>query len=252
MADATQQDPNNQEVPKGFVFNETGNIMMATTDMTNSTIEKEVRDVFAEVSVFFGAMTKALDKEGKSLYDYDALQKIIDESGCFVHVNEEDVTHKSNSWGATFSKELIEAVLGLATGTGGLAFARAMVSSVGKAGLTIQGDSSHNTKKCCNIVFVCEYLLGMPVISAIVCTVDTTTNSQAFQLGPCIKEHSQSTTLTVHKDTYMFVTPQFIHQYSADLVDGMNDPDFEALTKKFQEFLNPPATTTTTGGTTTP
>jgi hypothetical protein len=29
----------------------------------------------------------------------------------------------------------------------------------------------------------------------------------------------------------------------------MNDPDFEALTKKFQEFLNPPATTK---GTTTP
>ena len=105
MADkVTQQDPNNQEVKKGFVFNETGNIMMATTDMTNTTIEKEVRDVFAEVSVFFGAMTKALDKEGKSLYDYDALQKIIDSSGCFVHVNEEDVNHKSNSWGATFSK----------------------------------------------------------------------------------------------------------------------------------------------------
>jgi len=42
----------------------------------------------------------------------------------------------------------------------------------------------------------------------------------------------------------MFVTPQFIEQYSSDLVDGMNDPDFEALTKKFQEFLNPPAKTT--------
>ena len=67
-----------------------------------------------------------------------------------------------------------------------------------------------------------------------------------------IINHSQSTELTIHKDTYMFVTPQFIEQYSSDLVDGMNDPDFEALTKKFQEFLNPPATTTTTGGTTTP
>ena len=83
----------------------------------------------------------------------------------------------------------------------------------------------------------------MPVISAIVLTCDTTENSQAFQLGPCIKEHSQSTTLTLHKDTYMFVTPAFIKQYSGDLVDGMNDPEFEVLTKKFQEFLNPPAST---------
>jgi len=243
MADkVTQQDPNNQEVKKGFVFNETGNIMMATTDMTNTTIEKEVRDVFAEVSVFFGAMTKALDKEGKSLYDYDALQKIIDSSGCFVHVNEEDVNHKSNSWGATFSKELLEGVLGLATGVGGLAFAKAMVSSVGKEGLNISGDKSHTSKKASNIIFVCEYLLGMPVISAIVCTFDTEQNSQALSIGPCIKEHSTSTELTIHKDTYMFVTPSFIKQYSGDLLDGMNDPELEQLTKKFQEFLNPPST----------
>ena len=56
-------DPNNVEVKKGFVFNETGNIMMATTDLTSDTIEQSVRDVFAEVSVFFAAMTKALEKK---------------------------------------------------------------------------------------------------------------------------------------------------------------------------------------------
>ena len=55
-------DPNNVQVKKGFVFNETGNIMMATTDMDSAEIEQSVRDVFAEVSVFFGAMTKALDQ----------------------------------------------------------------------------------------------------------------------------------------------------------------------------------------------
>ena len=82
----------------------------------------------------------------------------------------------------------------------------------------------------------------MPVISAIVCTFDTEQNSQALSIGPCIKEHSTSTELTIHKDTYMFVTPSFIKQYSSDLLDGMNDPELEQLTKKFQEFLNPPST----------
>ena len=205
MANLTiQQDPNNQEVKKGYVFNETGNIMMATTDMTNSTIEQSVRDVFAEVSVFFAAMTKALNQEGKSLYDYDALKQIIDASGCFVHINEEDVNHKSDSWGANFSQELVEAVLGLATGTGELAFAKAMVGSVGQEGLNISGNKDHSSNKCCNIIFVCEYLLGMPAISAIVCTVDTEQNSQALTIGPCFKEHSTSTELTIHKDTYLF------------------------------------------------
>ena len=38
------QDPNNVEVKKGFVFNETGNIMMSTTDMQSQEIEQSVRD----------------------------------------------------------------------------------------------------------------------------------------------------------------------------------------------------------------
>ena len=38
-----QPDPNNLEIKKGYVFNETGNIMMASTDMTDSKIEKDGR-----------------------------------------------------------------------------------------------------------------------------------------------------------------------------------------------------------------
>ena len=60
------EDPNNVEIKKGFVFNETGNIMMSTTDLTNEVIEQSVKDVFAEVSVFFAAMTKALEKNADS------------------------------------------------------------------------------------------------------------------------------------------------------------------------------------------
>jgi len=260
-------DPNNVEVKKGFVFNETGNIMMSTTDMQSQEIEQSVRDVFAEVSVFFAAMTKALeknaaddmkgiDKDGTitgtkgnaynfSLYDYNALKKIIDNSGCFIQVNEEDVNHKTDSWGVTFSKELVEAVLGLATGTGELAFAKAMVSSIGKAGLQISRRTTSDSKKVANIIFVCEYLLGMPVISAIVITADMETQSQSFKAGPCFSEESTSTDLTIHKDTYMFVTPAFIKQYSGDLISGINDPDFEKLTGIFSSYLNPskPAST---------
>ena len=257
------QDPNNVEVKKGFVFNETGNIMMSTTDMQSQEIEQSVRDVFAEVSVFFAAMTKALEKNAASdmkgvdsngndynysLYDYNEMKKIIDSSGCFIQVNEEDVNHKTDSWGVTFSKELVEAVLGLATGTGELAFAKAMVSSIGKAGLQISKRSNSDEKKVANIIFVCEYLLGMPVISAIVITADMSTQSQQFKLGPCFSESSTETNLTIHKDTYMFVTPAFIKQYSGDLISGVNDPDFEKLTSIFTSYLNPPAAKKSTSG----
>lgn len=231
-------DPHNVQATKEYIFNETGNIMLASTSMVGQTIPDEVRAVFAEVSVFFAAMTKAISEsinpatgKGYSLYDYTAIQNVIDGSGLFVHVTEEDVVHKSSSFGMDFSKELIEALLGLATGTGELAFAQAMVSSLGKAGLEISASHSSTDSKVANIVFVCEYLLGMPVISAIVVYCDLTKNQQAFSIGPCIKEHSRTVTLKMHKDTYMFVTPTFIRQYSGDLDSVTSD-------LKYLEFID--------------
>lgn len=219
----------NVQATKEFIFNETGNIMMASTDM-NGTIPEQVRDVFAEVSVFFAAMTKAISESidpatGKhySLYDYNAMQNVIDGSGLFVHVTEEDITHTSSSFGMTFSKELIEGLLGLAEGAGALAFAQGMIASMGKAGLTISASKQSSDNKVANIVFVCEYLLGMPVISAIVVYCDVAQNSQAFSVGPCIKEHSRKITLKMHKDTYLFVTPKFVRQYSGDLDSVTSD-----------------------------
>jgi hypothetical protein len=246
-----QPDPFNIQGVKHYVFNETGNIMMASTDEKSDLIQQSVRDVFAEVSVFFAATTKAISMTvnpyGKpnpdgslpyySLYNYDALESIIDGSGYFVHVNEEDVSYSTSTWGADFSKELIEAILGLATGSGALAFASALVSSMGNEGLNISGQSSSRTSSVANIVFVCEYLLGMPVVSALVVTADSTVASQAFQLGPCFKEQSSSTTLVAHKDTYMFVTPTFIRQYAGDLDTGMSDPDYLDLIMKLQSLV---------------
>jgi hypothetical protein len=246
------KDPNNVEVKKGFVFNETGNIMMSTTDLTNSTIAAEVQACFAEVSVFFAAMTRALeraavsgmtgvDRDGNSynysLYDYESMKKIIDNSGCFIQVNEEDVNFTTESFGTTFSKELVEAVLGLATGTGELAFAQAMVSSVGKAGFAISQSKSTQSTKVANIIFVCEYLLGMPAISAIVITADNTQDAFQIKVGPCWSEENAETSLKIHKDTYLFVTPSFIKTYSGPIIAGIDDPQFEQLTEIFDDFL---------------
>ncbi|MEM6769298.1 MAG: hypothetical protein AAF597_01835 [Bacteroidota bacterium] len=232
--------PHNVQQTKYYVFNETGNIMLASTDQDSSTIEQSVRDVFAEVSVFFAAMTRAITttinpatKKPYSLYNYEAMEKVIGGSGLFIHVQEEDVTYKSESFGMQFSKELIEALLGLATGTGEMAFASAMVASLGKAGLDISQSSSSTNSKVANIVFVCEYLLGMPIVSALVVTADLTENKQSLSIGPCFKESSITTTWKLHKDTYMFVTPDFIKEYATDLMSVENDAEYN----RFVGFL---------------
>ncbi len=251
---AAIKNPNNIEAKKYYVFNETGNIMMASTIDTNTPISDSVQKVFAEVSVFFAGMSRAITNtinpatnKPYSLYNYEALQNVISGSGLFVHVTEEDVKYDTKSFGADFSKELIESLLGLATGTGEMRFASAMISSIGKEGLNISGSSNTNQSKVGNIIFVCEYLLGMPVVSAIVVYADCEKNSQQLKLGPCFSESSVSTSWTLHKDTYMFVTPSFIKDYANDLSSINSDPDYLSLINWLSSLLTNQSGTTEAG-----
>jgi len=246
--DIPKSDKYNVQGVKRYVFNETGNIMMVTTDETSDVIQQQVRDVFAEVAVFFVAMTKAIsttpnpedDNKPYSLYNYTALQRVIDGSGMFVHVTESDVSHTNKKFGLDFSKELLEGLLGLATGAGALAFASAMIASVGKEGLRIQNSNSKVDSKVANIVFVCEYLMGMPSISVIVISAEVAKLEKAFSVGPCIKSSKESVTIEMHKDTYMFVTPTFIKRYAGELMDVETDTDYTNFIDYLKVMGTPP------------
>lgn len=236
--------PFNIQARKHFIFNETGNIMLASTEADNADIEPSVRDIFAEVSVFFSAMTRAISttenpSTGKpySLYNYTALERIISGSGLFIHVTESDLEHETHSFGATFSKELLEGLLGLATGVGAMSFAQGMLASIGKEAIRMGADTSSTDSKVANIVFVCEYLLGMPMVTAIVVYADVHSNKESFELGPCFKVSNEKHKWTMHKDTYMFVTPKFIAEYSEDLDRVGSDVNFGQLVEYLRSAL---------------
>ena len=237
-------DPHNEEAKKYYIFNETGNIMISSTVDGSQPLSDVTQKIFAEVSVFFAGMTRAITTtknpatgQPYSIYNYTALQNIIGGSGLFVHVTEEDVSYSTNSFGVDFSKELIESLLGLATGAGEMSFASAMMASIGKEGLRISGSSSTTESKVGNIVFVCEYLLGMPIVSAIVVYADCKQHVQQLQVGPCFKESSVTTNWIMHKDTYLFVTPTFIREYASDLDSIESDPNYVTLIHWLQNLL---------------
>lgn len=239
------EDPHNIQADKYYIFNQTGNIMFASTEEMAGEVPESVRDLFAEVSVFFAAMTKAItttknpddDDKPYSIYNYTALEKIIGGSGLFIHVTESDYTHTSSSFGIQFSKELLEGLLGLATGAGALSFAQGMLSSMGKEGLNIGGTSDRTDSKVANIVFVCEYLMGMPSVSALVVYCDIKDNKSTFEFGPCIKTEASDLTLKMHKDTYLFVTPEFVRKYSADLASVADNADYNEFVEYLQAIL---------------
>jgi len=244
--------PSNIAAKKYYVFNQTGNIMMSTTDDASHEIQKSVRDVFAEVAVFFAAMTKAITTtpnpavkgQNYTIYNYAALSSIIGGSGLFVNVTQEDVEYSSTSVGAEFSEQLIQALIGLATGEGELSFASAMLTSIGSEAKNIQANYSSSNSSVANVIFVCEYLLGMPIVSALVVYADVQQNKSSFSAGPCFKTSSTHTKWQLHKDTYLFVTPTFVKKYAGDLYGAEQDPAYASLVGSLADLLTQTPTVT--------
>ena len=248
-----------------YTFNETGNIMMASTYDGSNGLPASVQDVFAEVSVFFAAMTKAISttinpatNKPYSLYDYAAVNHVIQSSGLFILVTEETMDYTSSSVGADFSKELLTAVLSLADGGASVAsFAQGLISSAaanstdGK--IHVGASGSDQKSKVCNITFVCEYLLGMPAISAIVAYVDLEKVKDVVDVGPCFKGQAYKEEITIYKDTYLFVTPTFIKKYSGDLDSVISDPSYTQFISYLQSNLtNMAIISSVTDGNSTP
>lgn len=240
---------------KIFAVNATGNLFVASTlngqgPEASTEITAAAQKAFAQVSVFFAAMTKAITetenpkstanpKESYSIYDHEILQKVINESGLFIQVGASEISFTSTSWGVEFSVELIQAVLGGFTGdlasVGKALFS--MVTSVGKQGmLSIKGQSSSSSNKTGSIIFICEYLLGAVSITPMVVYLDLTKNESSVNAGPCFSTEKKTLNWFVNKDTYMFVPPAFMEQ-AASMNEAMNNPDFLVMVKNMKDAL---------------
>ena len=236
--------PHNMQASKYYVFNETGNIMMLSTDMDPSNLNVSVREVFNEVSVFWAAMTKAISATTNpatdmpfSIYNYEAIEKIISGCGHFVPVTRETVQFKTESCGDQWSKEMVGTVLGVPAGAGELNFAHAMMCSMGKAAWNMSRSNETNDAKVGNVVFVCEYLMGTPCVSAIVVHADMAENSRSVRMNPCAASSNVSTTWKLYKDKYMFVTPNFIKEYSGDLRAQTSSVEYNDLVSYISDLV---------------
>lgn len=233
---------------KQFAVNATGNLFVATTlnGSANgvSGISAEAEEAFGQVSVFFAAMTKAMSDSGKSLYDVDALNKLIAGSGLFVKVSQTNTTFKSNAFGLSLSSELIQMLLGLSGNLAAIGKSLAgLIKSVGQVSVTLSKDETQSVSNVGSIIFVCEYLLGAVSIVPIVVSTSTTQAAKSFTAGPCLKSQSSETKINFQKDTYLFVPPTFV-KYAADLNEAMSDPEFVNLIEKMKQDINadaPPA-----------
>jgi len=176
----------NIENNRYFTFNQTGNILISTTEKDSSEMPNEVKYLFNEVSVFFSAMIKSLSQTRKpdtdgnadsdyyNINDYDALSSILKGSNYFVNTSKQQLFFKINPDSDHLGRELIGNVLGIDSTSSSLSFADSMFSSLNKETLKFVNKLSEKHKynsldnRVSNIFFICEYIKGMSFVSVVV------------------------------------------------------------------------------------
>lgn len=233
-----------KEGDKYFVFNQTGNILISTTKAPNEDIDEGTRRVFNEVSVFFAALTKSIattpnpDDGYKpySIYNMEMLERVIAGSGCFIEMTKEQVQYETSSVGVEFSSTLLSALIGL-PGNGAMAFANSLLVGIAKEGCRMAAQQDESSSQVGSIIFVCEMLMGMPLVSAITLSVDAASAKKAFEASPCLKMESVQSKLNIKKETYLFVTPTFIRQYAEDLNSLIGNEEYGEFISYLQALI---------------
>lgn len=224
------------EIKKYFTLNQTGNIMVSSTVDSEKDLSDDVKAVFQKTIVFFGAWTAALEKKQKSLYDYDAITKMITKSGFFARVHQEDRDFESGSASLTLDTAILGSVLsGFASmgGTTALAIAQTVIGNMGSQ-LQLAVSSKQETKKIAHLLFVCENLMGMPILNVLLFNT-TAKQSETVTSSNCHKSVTKKVSMKYHQDTFMFVDPSYIEKFTSAFE---SNPDYDALIDKLAGYLD--------------
>ncbi len=240
-------------MPKHYVFNETGNIMLCATADSIHNFEEDIKDTFIDVSVFFSAMTKAVHsvinpatKRPFTIYNYQAVKNVITQSGMFIEMNVEEGVFRSKAVGAAMGKDFIQTILNRNFSESQLPFSKTMFNGMKYQEMGTENTSDPDKKQrhlCRNgtVFFICELLMGLPQTSAILVNIEPLSSNEItqdkdaqdiFHLGKMdergyvSKGHQRS--WRFKKRSYLFVPPNFIKK-NIERIGAAQSQEFDEL-----------------------
>ena len=249
-------------LPKYYMFNETGNILLCTSAKNIEGIDSYRKDSFIDVSVFLAAMTKALattkledSEQNFSIYNYQAMKDVFTRSGMFIETNVERGYLTSRKVGETLGKRFVQTVLGRTFDDTSLGFTRGMFN-----GMRFQEESSRKVSKYQHgghVFFICEVLNGLPCTSVVLVKIEPRSGKGGFNANQDeFKREDNSVdvyklgeyqekgygrcktrrTWRFRKRSYLFVPPSYIKNASKHLND-VDSGDYDALVNSLSEKL---------------
>lgn len=209
-----KKDDDANEIPLYFLINATGNIMLASTTPKQDEIDPDVRKLFQKTQVFFGAIAAALTKKGKDFNDYEALKAAILGLGFFFQIDSEERIFQYSSRELTLNTAIVQDVVGSIGGIGtSLRIAQRIVESIGSQ-IKVANAQSESSKKIAHLMFVCENLLGLPVVTSSILYIDSKEGQEVSQTN--CSDYTQTTIkFRYNRENFLFVDPTLIEQFSA-------------------------------------
>ncbi|NOU52839.1 hypothetical protein HG263_20225 [Pseudoalteromonas sp. JBTF-M23] len=253
---------------KYYLFNETGNILICTTEKSVTGFEEDIRSAFNNVTVFFAAMTKALSQtinpvtnKPFSTYNYQAIKNVFASSGLFVETSKEVGVFRSPHIGEKLGQNFVEHILNREFDRRTLSFTRGMFSGMRKQHEVADGaELDPDSNKMCRggqVFFVCELLCGVPTTSVVLVTIEPKSGVANTQ-DSTVKAKSDGADIDIldigstqqsrrkekgivrdwayKKRTYLFISPQFIMQ-SAGNLNPDNYSSYEELVDAISDDL---------------
>lgn len=252
-------------LPKYYLFNETGNILICSSAQSMQAFETNVKEAFIDVSVFFSAMTKALalhkdekGEQGYSIFDIDAMETMFAKSGMFVETTSEQGFFVSTKVGESLGKNFIQTVLGRTFDERSLSFTRGMFSGMRK--FEQESQKRKETVRSGHVFFICEVLNGLPTTSVVLVSIDRNSGEQAdeqsdktklqlknqsagidiFELGEKQerdhKNKGKQRRWIYQKRSYIFIPPNFINNASR-VLNADDHHAYEDLVNKLSSHI---------------
>ncbi len=223
-----------EEIRKYYTLNQTGNIMISSTAGDEKEISEDVKSIFMKVASFFAVWTAALEKKDRTLYDAEAITSIIERTGLFVRIHQEERTFDYTSAQGTLNTAIIGSILsGFSAMGSALEIAQAVVGRIGDE-ISVAVSRGENSRRIGHLLFICENLMGMPIVS--VSLLNTTAKeSETVSSSNCHSTVRKTLSMTYRQDSFLFVDPTYIDKFTEDFE---SNPDYEALIDKLADYLD--------------
>lgn len=204
---------NSEEVKKYFAFNETGNVMVATTQKNLLETKTQLIQTFQKCIILYGAISKALINDGNKLTDYSGLKKLISNSSKFSLIKSDKRIFKSKERSLQLSTEIIRQLFGpLSSNVNALRIVKELITSLGND-LRLTQKNSSNNREIGHLLFICEDLMGIPIVSLSLFRIIANESSDLLKVN-CSSKISKEISFQYSQETFFFNDMDLINKYS--------------------------------------